>query len=534
MSTIALRDRATPLLHAYLSASAERWGDKVAIVCDGQRATFAELDRRANEMAAFFERSGVKRGDRVLIFAENTIHSVVAFWAVQRANAVVSVVSPLTKADKLAYLLNDCRAVALVAEAHLRRVFQPAAQTSAHLRLVVVDGEIDDSALELLPQGTRYADARLVGAPAPVNRCIESDLCAIIYTSGSTGEPKGVMHTHRSMMTAATSVSTYLEMAEDDVVLCALPLSFDYGLYQVIMSARVGARVVLTQSFAYPAQVLALMVQEHVTALPGVPTMFAMLAEMKAASSTDSSHIRFVTNTAAVLHEKQIRAVQRMFPHARIYSMYGLTECQRCTYLPPEDLDRKPTSVGVAIPNTEMWIIDDAGRPLPAGEVGQLVIRGPTLMRGYWEKPEASAKRLRPGPWPGEMILHTGDLCRMDADGYLYFVGRTDDIIKSRGEKVAPKEVEGALMNIPGVREAAVIGVPDELLGEAIHAFVTLDAGASLSPQQIQRECQSRLESFKVPKVVELVSELPRTTSGKISKRELRAPRGPAPQQEPQ
>ena len=533
MSTTALRDRATPLLHDYLSASARRLGDKVAIVCDGQRATFAEIDRRADEMAAFFERQGVGRGDRILIFADNTIHTVIAFWAVQRANAVVSVVSPLTKSHKLAYLLNDCRAVGLVTEAHLARTFQRAAKVAPHLRLTVVDGEMDAAELLALPQGTRFADARIPGAPAPARRCIESDLCAIIYTSGSTGDPKGVMHTQRSMLTAATSVSTYLEMVEDDVVLCALPLSFDYGLYQVIMSARVGARVVLARSFAYPAQVLALMAQEQVTGFPGVPTIFAMLADMESARSADWSHIRFVTNTAAALHEKQIRAVQRMFPGARIYSMYGLTECQRCTYLPPEDLDRKPTSVGVAIPNTELWIIDEAGQPLPPGQVGQLVIRGPTLMRGYWEKPESTAKRLQPGPWPGELVLHTGDLCRMDQDGYLYFVGRTDDIIKSRGEKVAPKEVEGALMSISGVREAAVIGVADEVLGEAIHAFVVLEDGASLTPTQIQRECQSRLESFKVPKTVILVGELPKTTSGKISKLELRPPGPPAPRQEP-
>jgi amino acid adenylation domain-containing protein len=533
MSTTALRDRATPLLHDYLSATARRLGDKVALVCDGQRSTFAEIDRRADEMAAFFERCGVERGDRILIFAENTIDTVISFWAVQRANAVVSIVSPLTKADKLAYLLNDCRAVALVTQAHLGRVFQQAVKASPHLRLVVVDGEIDAAALASLPQGTRYADAVVAGARAPVHRCIESDLCAIIYTSGSTGDPKGVMHTHRSMITVATSVSSYLEMTEDDVVLCALPLSFGYGLYQVITSARVGARVVLVRSFAYPAEVLARMVEERVTTFPGVPTMFATLSDMKSASATDWPDMRCVTNAAAALHVEQIRAVRRMFPHARFYSMYGMTECQRCTYLPPEDLDRKPTSVGIAIPNTEMWIIDDAGQRQPAGKVGQLVIRGPTVMRGYWEKPEATAERLRPGPWPGEMILHTGDLCRMDDEGYLYFVGRTDDIIKCRGEKVAPKEVEGALCSIPGVREAAVIGVPDEVLGEAIRAFVVLEQGASLTPTQIQRECQSRLESFMVPKQVELVSALPRNASGKISKLELRSARASASPQEP-
>ena len=198
--------------------------------------------------------------------------------------------------------------------------------------------------------------------------------------------------------------------------------------------------------------------------------------------------------------------------------MYGLTECKRCTYLPPDDIDRKPTSVGIAIPNTELWIVDEDGQKLPPGQVGQLVIRGATVMSGYWEKPEATAKKLRPGPLPGEQVLYTGDLCRLDDEGYLYFVGRMDDIIKSRGEKVAPKEVENVLMNIPGVKEAAVIGVPDEILGQAVKAFVVLEQGCAMSERDVQKECQKRLESFMVPKHVAFVAELPSTNTGKVQK----------------
>jgi acyl-coenzyme A synthetase/AMP-(fatty) acid ligase len=198
--------------------------------------------------------------------------------------------------------------------------------------------------------------------------------------------------------------------------------------------------------------------------------------------------------------------------------MYGLTECKRCTYLPPADVARKPTSVGIAIPNTELWIVDENDQRVGPDVVGQLVIRGATVMRGYWEKPEATAKKLRPGPLPGELVLYTGDYCRLDDEGYLYFVGRMDDIIKSRGEKVAPKEVENALMNVTGVKEAAVIGVPDEILGQAVKAFVVLEAGATLDERQLQRECQQRLENFMVPKFITLVPELPKTSTGKIKK----------------
>jgi acyl-CoA synthetase (AMP-forming)/AMP-acid ligase II len=330
------------------------------------------------------------------------------------------------------------------------------------------------------------------------------------------------MLTHRNMISAGRSVSTYLRMQEDDVVLDVLPLSFDYGLYQVIMSYRVGARLVLERSFTYPAQVLKTMVEEKVTGFPGVPTIFAILGELKNLHEYDFSTIRYVTNTAAALPVKHIEMLLKLFPQARVYSMYGLTECKRCTYLPPEDIHRKMTSVGIAIPNTELWIVDENDNRVGAGVVGQLVIRGATVMRGYWEKPEQTAKKLKPGPLPGEMVLYTGDYCKLDEDGYLYFVGRMDDVIKSRGEKVAPKEVENVLVHIPGVKEVAVIGVPDEILGQAVKAFVVPEQGAELTTKQILGEAQLRLENFMVPKYIEIVPDLPKTTTGKIKKTDLK------------
>src|SRR5262249_38226069 len=262
--------------------------------------------------------------------------------------------------------------------------------------------------------------------------------------------------------------------------------------YQMIMAFSVGARLVLERSFAFPTRVLETVVSEGVTGFPGVPTIFAILAEMKSLSDYDFSKIRYASNTAAALPVKHILMLKDIFPKHKIFAMYALIKCKRCTYLPPADLDRKPTSVGIAIPNTELWIVDENDKKLGPNEVGQLVIRGATVMKGYWEKPEATAKKLRPGPVPGEQVLYTGDFCRLDEEGYLYFVGRMDDIIKSRGEKVAPKEVETVLMNIPGVKEAAVIGVPDEILGQAVKAFLVLEAGKKLSEKDIQRECQSR------------------------------------------
>jgi amino acid adenylation domain-containing protein len=498
---------AVPLLHDYLIHSSSRLPDKVALVCAGQRLSYAELDARSNALAHSLAAAGVVRGDRVVIFGDNTVDTVVSFWAALKANAVAVLVNPLTKSDKLAYLLNDCRPAALISDRHLLPVFAGPARDCPHLKRVIVSGEQSwDDALK--------AERDF----SPERRCLELDLAAIVYTSGSTGDPKGVMLTHRNMLSACTSIASYLEVKEDEVILGVLPLAFDYGLYQMLMAFRTGARLVLERSFAFPAQILKRMVEERVTGFPGVPTIFSLLGELRSLRDYDLSAIRYVTNTAAALPRKHIDMLQELFPHARIYSMYGLTECKRCTYLPPQDLKRKPGSVGIAIPNTEMWIVDEHGERVGPGVVGQLVIRGPTVMKGYWEKPEATAKKLKPGPVPGEQVLYTGDYCRTDEEGYLYFIGRMDDVIKSRGEKVAPKEVENALMEIPGVKEAAVIGVPDDILGQAVKAYVVFESGFVLPEREIQKECQRRLENFMVPKYVVAVQSLPRTDTGKIKK----------------
>lgn len=518
-----MTDLAVPLLQDLLTASAQRLPDKVALVTQGRRLTYRELDARSDAVARALARSGVARGDRVVVLLESGVDAVVAFWGVLKADAVVAMLHPQTKADKLAFILGDCAATALVTDAHLSRAFAPALDAARHLRCALVAGGTRGTyRVPIVP----LEEAAQEGAEGPPpRRNVDVDLAALIYTSGSTGEPKGVMLTHRNMLTAAASISAYLEMREDDVVLDVLPLSFDYGLYQMILTFRVGGRLVLDKGFAYPAEVLARIGEERVTGFPGVPTMFAMLAAMKGAADYDLGSVRFVTNTAAALPVEHIGFAQRIFPNARVYSMYGLTECKRCTYLPPEDLARKPSSVGVAIPNTEMWIIDENGDKVGPNVVGQLVIRGATVMAGYWGRPEETAARLRPGPVPGERVLHTGDYCRMDDEGYLYFVARMDDIIKSRGEKVAPKEIEAVLHSIPGVEEAVVIGVPDEVLGQAAKAYVVAARGAGVDERILRRVCQERLEAFKVPKHFVVTDSLPRNDNGKVDKLALmRAP----------
>lgn len=461
-----------PLLQDYLAYSARRKGGKIALVCSGQRSTYRELDDRANALARALIARGVERGDRVIVFGDNTMETVVSFWAVLKAGAVVSIVNPLTKKDRLAYLIGDCRPSALIVEARYNRIWAEPA-LSSHVETVIVCGTLSEEQIaampDLAPRLLPWQQAlESSGQGMPQRRNLDIDLAAIIYTSGTTGDPKGVMLTHRNMLSSASSMSACLDIREDEVILGALPLALDYGLYQMIMAFRQGAKLVLERGFTVPAQVLKTMVDEGVTGLPAVPAIYAMLAQMKELGNFDMSKIRYVTSTAAALPAKHIQLLNKLFPAARIYCLYGLTECGRCTCLPPGDEERKPASMGIAIPNTEMWLADEDGNKLGPNVTGQLVIRGATVMQGYWEKPEATAKTLKPGPLPGEQVLYTGDCCRMDEEGYLYFVGRMDEVIKSLGEEVAPKDVEAVPFDLGGTKEAAAIAVPDELLGQVV------------------------------------------------------------------
>ncbi len=494
------------LLHHYLERTAARLPGKSALVCDGRSHTYREIDEAAARLAVALESRGVRPGDRVAIFMENCAEAVTAIYAALKLGAVFMPVNALTKPDKLAFLLNDARAACLITHSSLRRVWNRAVDQAKTVHTCVVADRQEAAAVVAAPRGPEV---------------IDQDLASIIYTSGSTGDPKGVMLTHLNMVSALNSVSGYLRYREDDVILCVLPLAFDYGLYQVLMGFKAGATVVLERNFAFPVRILEVMGREGVSVLPGVPTMFALLMNLESLPRYDLSRLRMITNTAAALPEAHIRRLRARFPQATLFSMYGLTECKRVAYLPPEQLDTRPTSVGRGMPNEEVWLVDEFGRRLPNGSTGELVIRGSHVMRGYWERPAETAERLKPGPNPGERVLYSGDIFRTDAKGYLYFVGRKDDIIKSRGEKVSPREVENALCRLPGVLEAAVVGVPDALLGQAIKAFVVLAPGQHISEREIMVHCFANLESFMVPKYVELVDSLPKTDTGKVKKTAL-------------
>jgi long-chain acyl-CoA synthetase len=483
-----------------LRASAARDPDRPAVVTPQRTLSYGELDRLADGLAAGLRELGIRHGDRVAVVLPNGADAAIAIYGILRAGAAFSPINPTIKRDKLAHVLTDSGAAAVLCDEERADVVNAAASLAEPTPVVTGVGE------------------RILEDGAPARTPVSVDLASVIYTSGSTGDPKGVTLTHGNMTFAADSIVEYLRMDESDRILCALPLSFDYGLYQLLMSMRVGATLFLETSFAFAGRVVEQLEESRITGLPGVPTVFNVLVSLKGLAQRELPDLRFLTNTGAALSSTTIDAIRRTFPNARLYSMYGLTECKRATYLPPEQLDARPASVGIPIPGTEAWIEDQEGNVLGPGEVGELVIRGAHVMQGYWNDPEATAERLRPGRWPWERVLATGDLFRTDDEGYLYFVGRRDDLIKSGGEKVFPREIEDVLHSAPGVREVAVVGMPDRLLGHAVHAHVSAHPDTQLDEAALRAYCAERLEDYKVPRRVFLHDELPRTGNGKIDR----------------
>jgi long-chain acyl-CoA synthetase len=506
------------LLHHFLEFSADRLPNKIALVCDHQRLTYAEVEAQANRLANALRAQGVQRGDRVGLYLPNSVEMAIAIFAVLKAGGVFVPINPTTKFDKCAYILNNCAARVLITLGRQHELVQQLIAVVPSIKTAVLTTPVPDQSAWLSYDTIQadYSEAR----PVPVN--IDVDLACLIYTSGSTGDPKGVMSDHSNVVFAASSIVQYLGNRESDVVICLLPLSFDYGLYQLLMTFKFGGTLVLEKGFTYPAVILNRIAEERVTGFPGVPTIFSVLLKMNL-SEFDLSSLRYMTNTAAALPASHITAIREKFPTVTLFSMYGLTETKRTLYLPPDQLDQRPGSVGIPIPGTEAWVEDENGQRLGPNQVGELVVRGRHVMRGYWNAPEKTAARFRPGALPGERLCYTGDLFRIDEAGFFYFVARKDDVIKSRGEKVPPKEVENVLYGVPGVREAAVIGVPDPVLGQAVKAFVALDPGVALAEGELIRHCRTHLEDFMVPRWIEVWEALPKSPNGKINKLELQS-----------
>lgn len=490
-----------------LVSAASRPGH-LAVADPERRLTYAELLRDATRLAGRLSDRGVCRGDRVVIVMSSSVECAAAVYGTVLAGACFVVLDATTPAERLVALLLSTRAKAVVCDAGSSGPVLAAAQ-----QVVPAPRVVDGSRLPSTGRSRGYEPALL-----------DADLAAIVFTSGSTGEPRGATFLHRNVSFMISSILAYLPMGPSDRILSVLPLSHTYGLYQLLMSVRVGATLHLRSRTGPVGGLLRDLREEVVTVLPGVPTLWHLLRPRQA-QVEPLRDVRLLTNAGAALPSERVSDLMRLFPCASVYAMYGQTECARISYLPPELLAARPLSVGVPVPGTQVWLEDEAGRRTRPGEAGELVVRGPHVMQGYWEDPEATAHKLAPGTRPWERVLRTGDLFRLDRQGYLYFIARRDDVITTGGNKVAPLEVERVLCEAPGVVEVAVVGDEHPFLGEAVVAHVVAEPGTDLDVRALQRHCRERLEVSKVPRSIVLHQALPRLGSGKVDRAALRDPR---------
>ena len=491
--------------------------DKPAVWYKGTWKTYRELSTGAEQIAAFLIEAGVQPGDRVALLLENSFEYVCAHFGVLKAGAVDVSLNTELKAEGLHELLLDCEAKALIAETKLLLGSVEALNGLPDLQHVLVDRPVNESAS--LPSSLQvHALSNIVPAESARGeppRRMDGDLASLVYTSGVTGKPKGVMLSHRNLVSNAHSVVQYLGLGPQDRMMVVLPFYYIYGrslLYTHLLS---GGSLVIDNRFAYPAAILNTMQEQEVTSLAGVPSTYAILLNRSDLRARLFPHLRFVTQAGGGMSKVMQQAVAEVFHPARLFVMYGATEAApRLTYVEPEMLPRKWGSIGRAIPGMEVVVADEQGRRLPPHVQGEIAARGPSIMTGYWKDPETTAQVLRHG------YYFTGDLGFADEDGYMFLTGRARDMIKTGGNRVSAKEIEDVVSSIPGVLETAVIGVADEILGEAIKVFL-VPASPELTEDFVKNELRQRLPLFKHPKWVEFRRVLPKNQSGKILKSEL-------------
>jgi acyl-CoA ligase (AMP-forming) (exosortase A-associated) len=514
------------LIHHMLRSSAGRYPHKHALIHESQRLTYSDVASAVNGLAYGLINAGVARGDRVGIFLEPSVPQALSIFAISQANAAFVPINHLLFPEQVEHIVNDCRMTGLITTRARLSSLLPVLQQTPSLSFVILVGEGECPEIRL----PLYSFEALCSTPAPVQRdiCIEKDLAAILYTSGSTGKAKGVMLSHAQIMAGSSIVSTYLGITGSDKILAVLPFSFDAGLNQLMTAFQQGGTIVLT-TFSFARDIVQVLSKEEITGLAGVPTLWTLLAQSQSTlHKTPLPHLRYITNTGGFMPQVVLATLRTILPATRIFLMYGFTEAFRATYLPPEELDRRPTSMGKAIPDTEIMVINEQGLACKPGEVGELVQRGPTVSLGYWEKPELTERVFRPHPFvpasqaDSEKVCYSGDLVTTDEEGFLYFVGRRDTMIKSSGYRISPTEVEEVLFQTGRIRGAAVIGVPDEILGQHIKAFVVPKDRDAANTEALIEFCLERMPRYMIPKAIEYLDELPKTPTGKVDYQTLR------------
>jgi long-chain acyl-CoA synthetase len=517
------------LVHDWLTRSARRFPHKTALVCAQERWTYKALDRYTTHFAHALMRMGLKRHDRVVILLNNSSETVISLYATLKAGGCFIILADSVKETTFRYILNDSGANIFITHTSKADVVENVMDTEIQGKQIIWVGATKAIPEPLIARSLRWDDivmtvpnkADCAIATCSYVRSIDIDLAALIYTSDSLNKPKGIMSTHHNMVSAARSIIQYIGNSQDDIILNALPLSFDYGLYQIIMAVMFCGTVVLEQSFLNMHNLLELIKSEQIKGFPIIPTTVAMLLKMQNLNDYDFDTLRYMTNTGAVLPVEHIRKLGQLFPNVNLISMFGLAECKRVSYLPPDQLSLRPDSVGKAMSNCEVFVVDGQGNELGPGQTGELVIRGSNVMQGYWDDPKLTSRSYHVGCYADDRLLYSGHYFRTDEQGYLYFKGPKNDMIKTRSKRISAKEVEDIIHCIDGIAEVAVIGVPDDTLGQAIKAFVILSPGVWFNEKHILKCCNDKLKAFMVPRQVVVLDELPKTPNGKIDKKKL-------------
>ena len=508
----------------FIHASAVRTPDAEALVFQDRRLSYAELAREVETWSQALLALDIGAGERVAVYLEKRVEAVAAMYGASDAGAVFVPVNPLLKAEQVAYILADCSVRILVTSAERLVSLAPALAGCDSLHTVIATGQPGDLAL---PAGVKLVTVAALPSPAPPrprHRRIDSDVAAILYTSGSTGQPKGVVLSNRNLVAGARSVAAYLHNREEDRILSVLPLSFDYGLSQLSTAFLVGACVVLI-NYLLPRDIVRAVERERITGLAAVPPLWIQLSQLEwPAGGT----LRYLTNSGGAMPRTTVASLRRLLPQAEIYLMYGLTEAFRSTFLPPSELERRPDSIGRAIPNAEVMVVRADGSLCAPDEPGELVHRGALVALGYWNDPARTAERFRPAPGREaglplpEMAVWSGDTVRMDADGFLYYLGRSDDMIKVSGYRVSPTEVEEVVHAAGGVLEVAAVGLSHPTLGQSIAVVAVALPQAPASAATVFEACRRALPAYMVPAHVEIRQDsLPRNPNGKIDRKLL-------------
>lgn len=511
------------LIHDFIFDSARRTPGAEALVYGAARLDYAALAAAVEGAAGAFIAAAVQPRERVAVFLEKRIENVAAMFGASLAGAVFVPVNPQLKAEQVAHILADCNVrVLLTSPERLAQLGEALAQCP-DLKTVFVTGAAAVPAERFEVRAWDTAQAAPEQAVLAARRAIDADIAAILYTSGSTGKPKGVVLSHRNMVAGAQSVASYLHIAPQDRILSVLPLSFDYGLSQLTCAFLAGATAVLLNHL-FAKDVLKAVVDERITGLAAVPPLWFQLCALPWPADCT---LRYLTNSGGAMPTTTVAALRTALPRAELFLMYGLTEAFRSTYLPPSELERRPDSMGRAIPNAQVMVVRPDGTPCEPHEPGELVHRGALVSLGYWNDPVKTAERFKPAPGQDpalplvEMAVWSGDTVRMDEEGYLYFIGRSDDMIKVSGYRVSPNEVEEAVYATGLVAETVAFGVPHPQLGQAIVllALPKEDVG----DKALLKECQRRLPAWMVPAHIAFVMEaFPRNPNGKIDRKTLR------------